>query len=97
MHVSLPVGSTVLMGSDSTSAFGPPPTAGDNFAISVKRRKQGAVRRPVCQAVRGRGTVTTPPQEMFWGAYFGCWTGPVRHQVDGQLRVGRPNPKGCGR
>ena len=25
MHVSLPVGSTVLMGSDSTTAFGPPP------------------------------------------------------------------------
>ena len=34
MHVSLPIGSSVLMGSDSCSAFGPPPVAGNNFSIS---------------------------------------------------------------
>ena len=35
MHVSLPVGSSVLMGSDSCSAFGPPAEIGNNFAISI--------------------------------------------------------------
>ena len=35
MHVSLPVGSSVLMGSDSCSAFGPLPAAGSNFSMSV--------------------------------------------------------------
>ncbi len=35
MHVSLPIGSGVLMGSDTSSAFGPPGTAGNNFSISV--------------------------------------------------------------
>jgi len=35
MHVSLPVGASVLMGSDSCSAFGSPPIVGNNFAISI--------------------------------------------------------------
>ena len=34
MHVSLPIGSSILMGSDSCSAFGPPPITGSNFSIS---------------------------------------------------------------
>ena len=73
MHVSLPVGSTVLMGSDSTSAFGPPPVAGDNFAISVDAESREQC-DDLCARLSEGGTVTTPPQEMFWGAYFGCWT-----------------------
>ena len=36
MHVSLPIGSNVLMGSDGCSAFGPPPVVGDDFAISFR-------------------------------------------------------------
>ena len=73
MHVSLPIGSTVLMGSDSTSAFGPPPAAGDNFAISVVAESREQC-DDLCARLSEGGTVTTPPQEMFWGAYFGCWT-----------------------
>ena len=73
MHVSLPVGSTVLMGSDSTSAFGPPPAAGDNFAISISAESRERC-DDLCAKLSEGGEVTTPPQEMFWGAYFGCWT-----------------------
>jgi len=73
MHVSLPVGSTVLMGSDSTSAFGPPQVAGDNFAISVDAESREQC-DDLCARLSEGGTVTTSPQEMFWGAYFGCWT-----------------------
>ena len=28
----------------------------------------------LCARLSEGGTVMTPPQEMFWGAYFGCWT-----------------------
>ena len=72
MHVSLPIGSAVLMGSDSCSAFGPPPVAGDNFAISLIGES-----REHCDDVFARlsegGTVKMPLQETFWGAYFGNW------------------------
>ena len=35
MHVSLPVGSSVLMGSDKSS-FGPPLAIGNNFSIAIE-------------------------------------------------------------
>ena len=31
MHVSLPIGASVLMGSDSVDGFGPPTVTGNNF------------------------------------------------------------------
>ena len=73
MHVSLPVGSSVLMGSDSASGFGPPPAQGTNFAISIT-----AESREHCDEVFAKlsagGTVQMPMQETFWGSYFGNWT-----------------------
>lgn len=73
MHVSLPVGTSVLMGSDSCSAFGPPPTRGNNFAISIT-----ASSREHCDEVFAKlsdgGTVKMPMDETFWGSYFGMWT-----------------------
>ena len=72
MHVSLPIGSSVLMGSDSCSAFGPPPVPGTNFEIALIGES-----REHCDDVFARlsegGTVRMPMQEMFWGAYFGKW------------------------
>jgi PhnB protein len=71
MHVSLPIGSSILMGSDSCSAFGPPPAVGDNFAISF-----GAESREQADEVFGKlsdgGSVRMPMEEAFWGAYFGA-------------------------
>ena len=88
MHVSLPVGSTVLMGSDSTSAFGPPPATGDNFAISVNAESREQC-DDLCARMSEGGTVTSPPQEMFWGRLLRLLDRPVRNQVDGQLRAGK--------
>ena len=34
MHVSLPIGDSVLMGSDTSPTFGPPYQAGNNFSVS---------------------------------------------------------------
>ena len=73
MHVSLPIGSGVLMGSDSTSAFGPPPVQGTNFAISIAGDSREHCDEVLAGLSEG-GTVKMPMQETFWGAYFGCWT-----------------------
>ena len=73
MHVSLPVGSSVLMGSDSASGFGPPVVVGNNFSIAIE-----AESREYCDEVFGKlsagGKVLMPLQETFWGAYYGLWT-----------------------
>ena len=72
MHVSLPIGSSVLMGSDSTSAFGPAPVAGDNFAISIDGESREHCDEIFAKLSEG-GTVKMPMEETFWGDYFGTW------------------------
>ncbi len=73
MHVSLPIGSSVLMGSDSCSTFGPPPVAGNNFSISFSAESRDEADDRFAKLSRG-GHVTIPMQDMFWGAYFGSLT-----------------------
>ena len=73
MHVSLPVGGGVLMGSDTCSAFGPPPVPGNNFSISVSSDSRPETDR-LFAALSDAGNVAMQPQEMFWGAYFGMCT-----------------------
>ena len=73
MHVSFPIGSSVLMGSDMPSTFGPPVKQGNNFSISY-----GATSREESDDLFGKlakgGTVSMPMQDMFWGSYFGSCT-----------------------
>ena len=74
MHVSLPVGSSVLMGSDSSSiAPGPPPKAGNNFSISIAPQSKEECDALLAKLSAG-GRVGMPMQETFWGAYFGTVT-----------------------
>ncbi len=70
MHVSLPIGSSVLMGSDSSSAFGPPPVAGSNFYISFSAETRDEADDRFAKLSEG-GEVEMEMQDMFWGAYFG--------------------------
>ena len=72
MHVALPVGDSVLMGSDSTT-FGPPLEIGNNFSISVEAgsREQADT---LHAALSEEGAVTMPMEDQFWGAYFGMCT-----------------------
>ena len=70
MHVSLPVGDNILMGSDNISAFGPPSTVGSNFSISIGADSRADTDRLVNGLAAG-GAVLMPPDDMFWGAYFG--------------------------
>ena len=73
MHVSLPVGDGVLMGSDHTSAFGPPPNLGNNYSISIDADSRDETDQLFAGLSQG-GNAAMEPQDMFWGAYFGMCT-----------------------
>ncbi len=73
MHVSLPVGTSVLMGSDSIEGFGPPTVFGSNFSITVHAQSKEEADDIFAKLAAG-GSVEMPMQEMFWGAYFGALT-----------------------
>ena len=73
MHVSLPIGSSVLMGSDRASGFGPPLVVGNNFSITLEGKSKAHCDE-VFAALSDGGSVLMPLQETFWGAYYGLWT-----------------------
>ena len=70
MHVSLPIGTSILMGSDVPSMFGPPPQSGDNFSISYSPESREQVDELLAKLSEG-GIVEMEAQDMFWGDYFG--------------------------
>ena len=69
MHISLPVGDSVLMGSDSAPWQGTP-TVGDNVVISYAPDSRDAADHAF-SALSDGGEVRVPISEQFWGAYFG--------------------------
>ena len=69
MHVSLPIGSSTLMGSDVPSMFGPPPVVGTNVSISHSAESREQVDTLFARLTEG-GEVHMEPQDMFWGSYF---------------------------
>ena len=73
MHVSFPVGSSVLMGSDVPSTFGPSHKQGNNFSLSVNLESREESDATFAKLSDG-GAVTMPMADMFWGAYFGSCT-----------------------
>ena len=72
MHVSLPLGSGVLMGSDNGPGA-PPVTAGNNFSISVATGSRAESDDLMAKLSAG-GAVTMPLETTFWGDYFGMCT-----------------------
>lgn len=73
LHVSLPIGTSVLMGSDMPSNFGPERVFGNNFSISVSPESKEEADRLFTE-LSGGGSVTMPIQDVFWGSYFGSLT-----------------------
>ena len=73
MHTSLPIGSSVLMGSDTSLAFGPTPAMGGNFSLSIATDS-----REQCDGLFAKlsagGSDLIPMQDQFWGSYFGRLT-----------------------
>lgn len=73
MHVSLPVGGNVLMGSDTAGGQAGAVIVGNNFSVSwtpVSRAQADAA----FAKLKDGGKETMPMQETFWGSYFGMAT-----------------------
>lgn len=74
MHISLPISKeTVLMGSDSSEAFGKTTVEGNNFSISINTDSVEEVTRIYNELSEG-GKIKMPLNKTFWGAYFGMFT-----------------------
>ncbi|HEY1025808.1 MAG TPA: VOC family protein [Sphingobacteriaceae bacterium] len=74
MHISLPISKeTVLMGSDSSEAFGQATQIGNNFSISVNAESEEEARN-IFDGLSSGGKVTMPLDKTFWGALFGMFT-----------------------
>lgn len=73
MHVSLPIGTSILMGSDIGGDWAPTFIQGNNFSVSITpESKQEA--DTLFNALSKGGQVTTTIHHSFWGAYFGMFT-----------------------
>lgn len=71
MHVGLPIGNDILMGSDTFP--GRPFTVGNNNYISIFPESRTEADR-LFSALSADGTIEVPLQEQFWGDYYGSFT-----------------------
>jgi PhnB protein len=71
MHVSLPIGNTVLMGSDSNSQSGDV-VMGANVSISINTDSRSQSDR-LFNGLSAGGNPFMPMSNTFWGAYFGMF------------------------
>ena len=72
MHVALPVGGNMLMGTDVPGNM-PPVTFGTNSSISIDAQSEEEANK-LFNGLSAGGTVGMPLQKMFWGALFGFFT-----------------------
>jgi len=73
MHISLPISKeTILMGSDSSDAFGNTATTGDNFSISINTDSKAEADR-LFNGLSAGGSIIMPMDKTFWGDYYGVF------------------------
>jgi len=73
MHISLPVGNILLMGTDTLSSQGHSLVMGNNFSISLDVESQSEADQ-LYAALSLNGKTTMTMQDTFWGGYFGTCT-----------------------
>ncbi len=89
MHVSLPISKeTILMGSDSSEAFGHATNIGNNFSISVNAKNHVEADR-IYNGLSSGGHTTMPMNKTFWGSYFGM----LKDKFDIRWMVSYDEPK----
>ncbi|MET3029227.1 VOC family protein [Flavobacterium sp. UW10123] len=71
MHVSLPIGSSILMGSDTHPRYGDV-GFGDNFSVSVNAESREEADK-IFNGLSAGGKVEMPMNDTFWGSYFGMF------------------------
>ena len=69
MHVTLPIGNTILMGSDTNSLAGEV-KMGENVSISINVDSREEA-DSIFAGLTAGGVVKMPMTDTFWGAYFG--------------------------
>ena len=80
MHISLKVGDTTLMGTDSIESMGHKVIVGNQVNLSVEASSREEADRVFNGLAQG-GSNPMPMQDMFWGSYWGsikdkygvCW------------------------
>jgi PhnB protein len=70
MHVSLPLGKTILMGTDSPDSMQYKLITGNNFYVSISTESREETDR-IYNGLSSGGQKEMPLQDTFWGAYFG--------------------------
>ncbi len=73
MHVGLPIGNTILMGSDTGGDWATKLIEGNNFSVSVNTESKEEADR-IFNGLATEGQITMPMENTFWGAYFGMLT-----------------------
>lgn len=71
MHVSLPIGNSILMGSDTHPRYGDV-GFGDNFSVSVNAESREDADK-IFNGLSAGGKVEMPMNDTFWGSYFGMF------------------------
>ena len=73
MHIGLPIGTTILMGSDTGGDWAPTFVQGNNFSVSINPENKEEADK-LFKGLSADGQVTMPMGDTFWGAYFGMFT-----------------------
>ena len=73
MHVSIPMGNTILMGSDAGEGYSGKINSGNNFSISIDTDSKVEADR-FFKGLSEGGVVLMNMNDTFWGAYFGMVT-----------------------
>jgi PhnB protein len=73
MHISLPIGNTVLMGSDTSGEWAKGYKAGNNFSVSINTGSKEESER-LFNTLSENGHIIMPMEKTFWGSYFGMFT-----------------------
>lgn len=74
MHIALPIGGTILMGTDALPSMGFTVQNGNNLHLSISADSLEESQKLFNGLAAGGGTITMPFEKAFWGAYFGMLT-----------------------
>ena len=73
MHVTLPIGNTLLMGSDTGGEWAANFKQGNNFSVSINTDNKDEADRIFAKLSEG-GKIIMPMNKTFWDSYFGMFT-----------------------
>jgi PhnB protein len=73
MHIALPIGNNILMGTDAIVPPGQTFKFGDNMSIAINAESVDQANQ-LFEGLSADGKVELPIQKMFWGAWFGMAT-----------------------